>query len=206
VLAGECRAAGRVARGEDMMYIVTTTDDKLQLYQDRDLCSLILRKIGKGVVVQLGAKSEFEGREWLEAVVERQAGYVLGPSARSFTTLEDASRPAMPKVLTCARCGMLHPRTTLRCACGYYFTSPERMREDYTREIRNTVGTAIGGAVVALGPILFLVINFNVSPHGPWIVFFGLLLTGVGIVVRALQRIKDLRVAKREIQEGRGIT
>ena len=78
------------------------------------------------------------------------------------------------------------------------------MREDYTREIRGTVGTAIAGAVMALGPILFLVINFKLSPHGPLTIWYGLLLVGVGILARALQRIRTLRVARREIQAAGG--
>jgi hypothetical protein len=124
-----------------MRQIVTTTDDRLQLYQDRDLRSVILLQMEKGIVVQSGANSEFEGREWLEAVVELQRGYVLGASARSHTALEDATKSAMPKILTCARCVIVNPRTAPRCDCRYYLTSPERMRKDYTREIRQTVGT-----------------------------------------------------------------
>ena len=67
---------------------VTTTDDTLQIYQDRDLGSNVVVRVPKGTDIQIGAVTFHEGREWMEATLgDRSAGYVLGPSARGHTTL-----------------------------------------------------------------------------------------------------------------------
>jgi len=70
------------------MLRVTTTDDMLQVYQDRDLSMNAVAQLSKGSEIQLGAATMHEGREWMEAILEDgRVGYVLGPSARGHTTL-----------------------------------------------------------------------------------------------------------------------
>jgi hypothetical protein len=70
---------------------ITTTDDALQFYQDRDLSSAVIARVPTGLDIQVGAATVREGREWLEATLEDgKAGYILGPSARSHTTLMPA--------------------------------------------------------------------------------------------------------------------
>jgi len=66
---------------------VTTTDDRLQVYRQRDLASTIVH-VPKGVGLKLSDSSVFEEREWMEATLEDgTVGYILGPAARGHTTL-----------------------------------------------------------------------------------------------------------------------
>jgi Zn-dependent protease with chaperone function len=63
-----------------------TLDDTLRVFQDRNFNSTVVAQLPKGADIQLGAASEFEGREWLEAkLADGTTGYVLGPTARSHT-------------------------------------------------------------------------------------------------------------------------
>lgn len=67
---------------------VTTTDNTLLVYRDRDLSSSVIAQIPKDHELQLGRAEEFEGREWMKATLEDGSdGYVLGPSVRGHTTL-----------------------------------------------------------------------------------------------------------------------
>jgi hypothetical protein len=71
---------------------VTTTDDTLRIYRDRDLNSSVIAPVAKGVAVQLEAATIYEGREWMRATLEDgTVGYVLGSSARGHTTLDGRS-------------------------------------------------------------------------------------------------------------------
>ena len=70
-----------------MLQKVTTTDDMLQVYQDRDVSSRVIVQARRGAEIHLGAATVHEGREWMEAIIEDNVGYVLGPSARGHTTL-----------------------------------------------------------------------------------------------------------------------
>lgn len=77
-----------VCYSQFMLQKVTTTDDMLRVYQDRDLSSTVIVQASKGLDIRLGAATVHEGREWIEATVEDgSAGYILGPSARSHTTM-----------------------------------------------------------------------------------------------------------------------
>ncbi len=70
-----------------MIQRVTTTDGQLQVYRQRDLASAIAH-VPKGVGLRLSDSTVFEEREWMEATLEDgTVGYVLGPAARSHTTL-----------------------------------------------------------------------------------------------------------------------
>jgi hypothetical protein len=66
---------------------VTTTDDDLTLYKERDLSSSVIARVSKGRKIQLGAPELIDGREWMAATLDNSVGYVLGPSARGHTTL-----------------------------------------------------------------------------------------------------------------------
>lgn len=72
---------------------VVTTDDNLQLHEERDLNSAAIN-LKKGVELQLDAATVFEGREWMEATFKDGVGYVLGPAARGHTTLMGDTTPA----------------------------------------------------------------------------------------------------------------
>src|SRR5689334_14985202 len=72
---------------------VTAIDDALQIYSDRDLNSTVIAHVHKGVEIQLGSITSFEGRQWIEANMEDKVGYVLGPSARGHTTFESVPVP-----------------------------------------------------------------------------------------------------------------
>jgi hypothetical protein len=78
-----------------MTQIVKTTDDALQIYQDRDFGSPVVANLQKDVEIQLGAQSIHEGRQWIEASLTGGgvSGYVLGPSARGHTTLGVNEKP-----------------------------------------------------------------------------------------------------------------
>jgi len=65
---------------------VRTLDDSLRLFQNRDLNSPVIEDIPEGAEVQLGAASEIEGREWVEAATPGGSrGYLVSASARSHT-------------------------------------------------------------------------------------------------------------------------
>jgi hypothetical protein len=76
---------------------VTTTDGMLQVYRDRDLSSSIVATLPRGVDIQLGDKTLYEGREWMEATLEDgSVGHVLAPSARSHTTFDPIPAVEVP--------------------------------------------------------------------------------------------------------------
>jgi hypothetical protein len=73
---------------------VTTLDDTLQVFRERDLSSTVIARLPKGIEIVLSASTVFEGRDWIEATIEGvDSGYVLYPSARGHTTLEPSARP-----------------------------------------------------------------------------------------------------------------
>jgi hypothetical protein len=66
---------------------VVTTDETLHVYQMRHLSSTVVAQLSTGIEIELGDATVYEGREWMEASVGGTVGYVLGPAARSHTTL-----------------------------------------------------------------------------------------------------------------------
>jgi hypothetical protein len=67
---------------------VSTIDDLLQVYQNSDLSSETIAQLAKGVELQLDESIMQEGRQWMKAQLQDgRVGFVLGPSARSHTTL-----------------------------------------------------------------------------------------------------------------------
>jgi len=112
---------------------VITTDDMLQVYQDRDLDSTVIAHLAKGVEIQLDAATVHEGRQWMAATLEDgSVGYVLGPSAHGHTTLGESqlvTKPpggplvAKPSDGPCPNCKLISPAGTRRCECGYDFAS-----------------------------------------------------------------------------------
>ena len=71
---------------------VRTLDDTLRVFQDRDLNSPVIGHSRTGVEIQLGAVSEIDGREWVEATLpDGTTGYLVSASARSHTEETDAS-------------------------------------------------------------------------------------------------------------------
>jgi hypothetical protein len=76
---------------------VRTLDDTLRVFQDRDLNSPVIGQLPNGVEIQLGAVSEIEGREWVEATLpDGTTGYLVSASARSHTEAADKSVPPNP--------------------------------------------------------------------------------------------------------------
>jgi hypothetical protein len=70
---------------------VTTIDDALRVYRERNLGSELLPQIPAGVEIQLGSASMVEDREWIEVTIPSHVGYALGPSLRGHTTLAKGS-------------------------------------------------------------------------------------------------------------------
>jgi len=67
---------------------VSTIDEVVLVYQDRDLNAAAIGRPPKGTEIQLGFLSEVEGRQWIEAVLpDGKKGYVLAASARSHSVL-----------------------------------------------------------------------------------------------------------------------
>lgn len=67
--------------------IVRTIDDTLAVFHARDLNSAQVCRLAEGREITLGHTSEFEGRQWAEALLpDGIRGYVLGPSALGHTT------------------------------------------------------------------------------------------------------------------------
>src|SRR5258707_7068820 len=67
---------------------ITTIDEALQVYSDRDLNSAVVAQLSKGVEIHLGSSTIFEGRQWIEATVEgANSGFLLYSSACGHTTL-----------------------------------------------------------------------------------------------------------------------
>jgi len=64
---------------------VKTVDDSLKVFSDRDVNSAS-RGLGVGFEIQLGAISEFEGRQWVEVILpEEPTKFALSASVRSHT-------------------------------------------------------------------------------------------------------------------------
>jgi hypothetical protein len=78
---------------------VKTIDNALSVFCDRDVNSAS-RQLEAGAEIQLGGVSEFEGREWVEAILlDATVGFVLGASVRSHTDiLADVHRTVQPLV------------------------------------------------------------------------------------------------------------
>jgi len=69
-----------------------TLDDALRVFEDRDLNSAVRSQLPRGAEIQLGAASEVDGREWIEAALQDGiTGYVLGASARSHAMAVDSA-------------------------------------------------------------------------------------------------------------------
>jgi hypothetical protein len=188
-----------------MIEKVTTTDDALHLYRERDLSSPLITQLGKGTEIQLGAKTVLEGREWIEATVEDNSGYILGSSARGHTTL-GASRsfvkPAGKAAQTCPRCALISPGGTRRCECGFDLeASPERVIDEFERSQREAIGPAILGLLMVIGVIAWFIAGYSVSPESPHILFYGLVILGLGMAGRSINRIRNLRTARREYEK-----
>jgi hypothetical protein len=67
---------------------VTVTDGSLRVYREPSLDSSVIVTVAKGATLQLGDAAVHEEREWLKAMLaDGSIGYVLGPAARSHTTL-----------------------------------------------------------------------------------------------------------------------
>lgn len=67
---------------------IRTLDDSLRVFQNHDLNSDVIRQIPQGLEIQLGAATEIDGREWIEAnLPDGAVGYVLGSSVRSHTAV-----------------------------------------------------------------------------------------------------------------------
>jgi hypothetical protein len=67
---------------------VIAADDSLQVYSEPDFASTTISQIRKGAVIELGDATMREEREWIGATLaDGKVGYVLGPAARSHTTL-----------------------------------------------------------------------------------------------------------------------
>lgn len=65
---------------------IRTTDNAVRILQAHDLNSTVVAELPGGTEVQLGAASEIDGREWLEATLQDgSSGYVLGPIARGHS-------------------------------------------------------------------------------------------------------------------------
>jgi hypothetical protein len=72
---------------DEVQRIVRTTDDTLALFHARDSNSSQVFRLPEGREFTLGQTSEFEGRQWVEALLpDGVRGYVLGPSALGHTT------------------------------------------------------------------------------------------------------------------------
>jgi hypothetical protein len=93
---------------------VTTIDDTVAIYQVRDSNSTAIAQVPRGHNIRLGAAEEYGGREWMEATLaDGTVGYVLGPSARSHTTLGSMYK-------RCTQCGKEIKSAALKCRfCGY---------------------------------------------------------------------------------------
>jgi hypothetical protein len=77
---------------------VRTLDDTLRAFQDRDLNSPVIGQLPAGVEIQLGAVSEIEGREWVEATLpDGTAGFLVSASDRRHTEAADESVPFNPE-------------------------------------------------------------------------------------------------------------
>ena len=70
---------------------VTTTDGTLEVYGACDLSSAVLARLAKNVEIQIGPPVVIQGREWMQATLaDGNLGYVLAPSARGHTTLQES--------------------------------------------------------------------------------------------------------------------
>jgi len=108
---------------------VTTTDDSLLVYQARELNSTVIATIPKGQNIRVGAPEEHAGREWLETTLaDGSIGYVLGPSARSHTTLGSVYK-------RCIHCGNEIKSAALKCRFCEYILDSELRREHDSKEI-----------------------------------------------------------------------
>src|SRR5215471_10470443 len=79
---------------------VRTFDDTLHIFEDPDFQSAVKFEVPYGTELQLGAASEIEGLEWIEALLpDATAGYVLASSVRTHSmilgnTVSSRSSPA----------------------------------------------------------------------------------------------------------------
>jgi hypothetical protein len=146
------QADGRLAIKEK----VTTTDGALQVFREPDLESTVIAHVPKGVELQLGAATVFEGCEWIEATFEENVGYVLGLHAHAHTTFDYDPLPPKAvagKLWACPTCNQLvtdplrDPRKRLHCRAGHRVHSTRGPSADFSRyNFDGLVSFLLGGA------------------------------------------------------------
>ena len=76
---------------------VRTTDDALHMVRSWDPGSVPCR-LGGGVEIRLGAVSEIEGSEWVEATLpDGTTGYILGTALRGHTDIQETALQERPR-------------------------------------------------------------------------------------------------------------
>ena len=103
---------------------VKTVDQALSVFSDRSLNSAS-HQLEAGFEMQLGASSEFEGREWVEVILPEGRSFALASSVRSHTDIPSGANVNLRSagVIECPHCGLANPSMAKRCDCGYDFTS-----------------------------------------------------------------------------------
>jgi hypothetical protein len=158
---------------------VTTIDNALQVYREPDLASSPIAQVSKGIELQLGAATVHEGREWMEATLEDgRAGYVLGPNARSHTTLVGAMISPLDDALS--------PLDDALMAIVAEERNPSKVR----RDSRHRDNIVIGGLLCAIGLFVIVVIYLNAPKGGATYYGFawGAIVYGGVRLIRGLAR------------------
>jgi hypothetical protein len=101
----------------------------------------------------------------------------------------------------CARCGLLSPDQSLRCECGFDF------RFDGARTVRgeHAAWRTAARTRLVLGIILLVLgIGITIGTYavdttqgGSYFITYGLVISGLAIVVRSLVRLKKIRDIER---------
>jgi hypothetical protein len=96
----------------------------------------------------------------------------------------------------------MNPDTSVRCDCGFDFSiaSTEAIRAELAWSERAALQKATRGLIAGLAAIGYSIYSYvTASPGGKYMIYYGAAVAGFLLVGRSIDRILDLRRARREL-------
>jgi hypothetical protein len=100
---------------------------------------------------------------------------------------------------TCPRCTLISPDGATHCDCGFDFSTPLAAEQ---AEIKKREWDAAWRVPVGLTVLVFgLALSFRAAISGSPVIYWGMLIGGVGVVLSSIKRFARFRDADRAIRD-----